>query len=217
MFIVSCKIGKEEEMVMSILNKTAYFIKTKNVHYSMKVSSALALKKKYPGKIFVEAPGENQVRSSLEGFIDVNTKKIIPMDNEFYSNLFEAKQVKDIQFKENQYVRVKKGVYEGDLGKISKIRKNTVEVMLVPRINVQDVLTKMREESAKGTDEQIIKANKDEILKRYTNPRMYYPAHLRPPKKLLPVDFFKDFSDLPSNKKITITSNGLIYMNLRYD
>jgi hypothetical protein len=25
MFIVSCKMGKEEEMVMSILNKTAYY------------------------------------------------------------------------------------------------------------------------------------------------------------------------------------------------
>ena len=139
------------------------------------------------------------------------------MDNEFYSNLFEAQEVKDIQFKEHQYVRVKKGVYEGDLGRISKIRKSNADVALVPRINVQDILTKMREEAARGTDEQAIKANKDEILKRYTNPRMYYPSHLRPPKKLLPVDVFKDFSDLPSNKKFNMTTNGLIILTLRYD
>jgi len=75
------------------------------------------------------------------------------MDNEFYSNLFEAQEVKDIQFKEHQYVRVKKGVYEGDLGRISKIRKSNADVALVPRINVQDILTKMREEAARGTDE----------------------------------------------------------------
>ena len=46
---------------------------------------------------------------------------------------------------------------------------------------------------------------------------MYYPSHLRPPKKLLPVDVFKDFSDLPSNKKFNMTTNGLIILTLRYD
>jgi len=45
------------------------------------ITGALALKKKYPGKIFVEAQSELAVKQSLEGFIDVNTKRIIPMDN----------------------------------------------------------------------------------------------------------------------------------------
>lgn len=65
----------------------------------MEITSALALKKKYPGKIFVEAPSEAAIRKSLEGFIDVNTKKIVPMDNDFYSTLFDVKETKDIQFK----------------------------------------------------------------------------------------------------------------------
>ena len=42
-------------------------------------------------------------------------------------------------------MRVKKGVYEGDLGRIAKTRKNNCDIALVPRINVQDILTKMRE------------------------------------------------------------------------
>ena len=46
---------------------------------------------------------------------------------------------------------------------------------------------------------------------------MYYPPNLRPPRKVLPVDAFKDFSDLPSNKKIDLTSSGLIKMTFRYD
>lgn len=33
------------------------------------------------------------------------------MDHEFYASLFEAKENKEIQFKEGQYVRIKKGVY----------------------------------------------------------------------------------------------------------
>lgn len=59
-------------------------------------------------------------------------------------------------------MRIKKGVYEGDLGKISKIKKNNCSVVLVPRINVQDILLKMREETARiNTDEATIRAHKD--------------------------------------------------------
>ena len=46
---------------------------------------------------------------------------------------------------------------------------------------------------------------------------MHYPTHLRPPKKLLTSDFFKEFSDLPSNKKFNITNAGLLQVNFRYD
>lgn len=53
MFILGCKMGKEEELVQAILNKSAYFERTQKAAYRMTVTSALALKKKYPGKIFV--------------------------------------------------------------------------------------------------------------------------------------------------------------------
>jgi transcription antitermination factor NusG len=35
MFYVGCKQGKEEEMVMAILNKTAYYESTRNEKYKM--------------------------------------------------------------------------------------------------------------------------------------------------------------------------------------
>ncbi len=57
-------------------------------------------------------------------------------------------------------MRIKKGVYEGDLGKIVKTKKLNADVFLVPRINIQDILSKMREESSKSYDE------KDLILKK---------------------------------------------------
>jgi hypothetical protein len=46
---------------------------------------------------------------------------------------------------------------------------------------------------------------------------MYYPPHLRPPKKMLPPDVFKDFQDLPSNRKFDMTGAGLIQLTFRYD
>ena len=34
---------------------------------------------------------------------------------------------------------------------------------------------------------------------------------------MLPPDVFKDFQDLPSNRKFDITNNGLIQLTFRYD
>ncbi len=100
----------------------------------------------------MEAPNEKAIKDSLQGFIDINTGRITPMDHDFYSSLFEMKENKEIKFKESQFVRVKKGVYEGDLARIIKIKKNNADVILVPRINIQDILTKMREEASKTLD-----------------------------------------------------------------
>ena len=55
MFYVGCKQGKEDEMVMAILNKAAYYEKNSNEMYKVELGTAMALKKKYPGKIFIEA------------------------------------------------------------------------------------------------------------------------------------------------------------------
>ena len=88
-------------------------------------------------------------------------------------------------------MRVKKGLYEGDLGRIAKIKKSNVDVILVPRINLQDILNRMREQATKVLDPQELITKKDDILKKYTNHRMTYPPHLRPPKKPVAIDVFR--------------------------
>ena len=51
----------------------------------------MAMKKKYPGKIFVEAHNEKVIRDGLNGFIDVNLRKINRLQHEDYTNLFVTK------------------------------------------------------------------------------------------------------------------------------
>ncbi len=46
---------------------------------------------------------------------------------------------------------------------------------------------------------------------------MHYPPHLRPPKKLIFSDVFKDFLDFPSFRKFEFTNKGLIQLTFRYD
>ena len=139
---------------MSILNKTYFYEQNHNEKYKMQIGTAMALKKKYPGKIFIEAQNEKAIKQSLHGFIDCNVARVNAMDTQFYSSLFEAKENKEVQLKDGQFVRITKGVYEGDLGKIVKAKKNNADVMVVPRINIQDILSKMREETAKNLSEK---------------------------------------------------------------
>ncbi len=51
----------------------------------------MAMKKRHPGKIFVEAANEKDIKQSLYGFIDVNLGKILKFQHEDYTNLFVAK------------------------------------------------------------------------------------------------------------------------------
>jgi transcription antitermination factor NusG len=45
--------------------------------------------------------------------------------------------VRKAAFEVGQLVRVRKGLYTGDLAKIHKIHKHRVDVLLVPRMNLQ--------------------------------------------------------------------------------
>lgn len=62
------------------------------------------------------------------------------------------KEAEQVQFKKGSYIRIKKGVYEDDLGKIVKLNKNSADLLLVPRVNVQEVLIKIKEQVSKMSD-----------------------------------------------------------------
>ena len=66
------KIKKEEDLVLKILNKTRILQETPN---SIKVVSVLALPKRFPGKVFVEAFCEGDVKNAVEGFVHVKIKR----------------------------------------------------------------------------------------------------------------------------------------------
>lgn len=72
-YIVTVKQGREEDLVYCILNKASHLL---NSAKKVTIVSALAMKKKFPGKIFVEAYDEKSIRDSLEGFVDINLGKI---------------------------------------------------------------------------------------------------------------------------------------------
>lgn len=88
----------------------------------------------------------------MESFIDINLSKIQIFDSESYRNLFLIKKDNSADFKTGDYVRIKKGLYEDDVGKVLKIKKNALEVTLVPRINIQEIALKMKEATRQMTE-----------------------------------------------------------------
>lgn len=72
------------------------------------------------------------------------------LDREGYIELFNEKSKTNIEFEESNYVRINKGLYEGDLAQIYKIRNNnSVDVLVVPRLNIQEISMRIRERASK--------------------------------------------------------------------
>lgn len=138
LFSIGCRKGSEQQLVLNILNKAMHCIsQPTKFPYKCTISSAFSIPSNYPGVIFVEAPGEAQVRESLETFTDINLKRIKPESKIIYNVLFRNKSNRRSDFTEKQMVRIKSGVYKGDLGKIVKILNNRVKLLVVPRVDLK--------------------------------------------------------------------------------
>lgn len=74
-FIVSVKPNSEDNLVLCILNKAKHCAQLKQ---RLKIVSVISIKKKYPGKIFVEAFSVDHVYEDLRGFDKIYfSKKIV--------------------------------------------------------------------------------------------------------------------------------------------
>jgi len=60
---------------LSILNKAQYCANNSEKYYC-NISSVFSSKKRFPGKIFVEADNEKEVKDSLVGFVKLNLNTI---------------------------------------------------------------------------------------------------------------------------------------------
>ena len=86
------------------------------------------------------------IYEDLAGFNDIYLgKKVTEIQRENYLDLLSrAEQKKQIEWKVDSFARIKIGLYEEDLAKIVKVKKNSVDVLLVPRINVQEIIIKIQ-------------------------------------------------------------------------
>src|SRR5271154_2872155 len=130
---VRCKAGKEREVVLAIQKKLVERQHTKN---PMKICSAFERGDgPMAGYIFVEARKKADVDDALTNVADVYPRG--------KTNLVPVKEMPDLlrvtksqELVRDGYVRIKKGLYQGDLAMIEEVESNglSVTVRLVPRL-----------------------------------------------------------------------------------
>jgi transcription elongation factor SPT5 len=130
---ISCKVGKEREIIMKIMKK---FEDRSHSRNPMRICSAFERGSgPMAGYIFVEARKKADVDDALTNIADVYPRT--------KTNLVPVKEMPDLlrvtktqELREDGYVRIKRGLYKDDLAMIQEVESNGLEVTvrLVPRL-----------------------------------------------------------------------------------
>ncbi|KAL9646683.1 hypothetical protein ABK040_001106 [Willaertia magna] len=139
LFYLKCKQGKEKEAVITLLQKHFNLKNAPKKKDKVQITSAVYIDG-YKGKIYIEAFRESHVRHAIQGLghlIYENTLKLVPikeMPDVLNVNQLSTK-LKDL--KVGDWVRVKRGTYKGDVGKVFFLdeARGLCHVTLVPRID----------------------------------------------------------------------------------
>ncbi|CAA0809969.1 Putative transcription elongation factor SPT5 homolog 1 [Striga hermonthica] len=137
MWLVKCKIGCERELAIRLMQKSI------DVGSEMKIFSAIALDH-LKGFIYVEAKKEVHVKEAVTGMQNIYPRNMlfVPM-HEMTDVLSVQSEALDIS--SNIWVRVKTGMYQGDLAKVVIVDsgRQRAKVKLIPRIDMQALADKM--------------------------------------------------------------------------
>jgi hypothetical protein len=86
-YMAACFNGQEEALALALVNKANY-CHAHPGHYYCRLISAFASRKKFPGKIFIEANSEKDAKDSLEGLTAVMSESVKQVDYQAYGSIF---------------------------------------------------------------------------------------------------------------------------------
>lgn len=132
---VRCRPGKEKELVRKLLKKKFNLDRAMGKK-KLKILSIFQ-RDNYTGRIYMEAPKQSVVEKFCNGVPDIyiSQKLLIPVQE--LPLLLKPNKSDDVKLEEGSYVRIKRGIYKGDLAVVDQISENNLEVMLkiVPRLD----------------------------------------------------------------------------------
>ncbi|KAF2716451.1 transcription elongation factor Spt5 [Polychaeton citri CBS 116435] len=130
---MKCRPGKEREIILTIHQR---ILERENSRDPIKILSVFERGGPMAGNLYVEAWSQEHVKPAFEGIQNVfmGTKEMmIPLEE--MPDLLRTRKSK--QLDPGMYVRMKRGVYAGDLAQIEEVETNgtTVVVRLLPRLD----------------------------------------------------------------------------------
>ncbi|KAI3838794.1 hypothetical protein MKW92_037114 [Papaver armeniacum] len=136
LWTVKCAVGREREAAFCLMQK-CYDLP------GMHIRSAIALDY-LQNYIYVEADREAHVREACKGLKMLDTRKIVLVPIKEMTDVVSAKG-KAVDIVNDMWVRMKIGIYKGDIAKVVSVpdMRQRVMLKLIPRVDLQAVADKL--------------------------------------------------------------------------
>lgn len=130
---MKCRPGKERDIVVAITSRIFERAQTKE---PVRIISAFHREGAMGGNLYVEAHRQEDITPALQDLSHIffgTPPMMIPLEE--MPDLLRIKKTK--QLEPGMYVRIKRGLYAGDLGQVEEVEANNVNmtVRLVPRLD----------------------------------------------------------------------------------
>jgi len=132
LWMFSCANGKEKELVIQIMNKCIAFARQGK---PLGITSAIAAQSK--GKVYIESFSEPSVKEAVQGIRGLMsyTMRMVPI-NDMTTVMTVVPKKKPV--KKNEWVRMTRGPYKGDLALVRAVRGSGLKCVIqcVPRLDL---------------------------------------------------------------------------------
>ncbi|CAI6009806.1 unnamed protein product [Closterium sp. NIES-65] len=134
LWMVKCELGHEREAVVSLMQKC---VNLEALGQNLQIKSAIALDN-LKGCVYVEAYKEAYVKEACAGLRLLRAWKPALVPIKEMAGVLTVEQ-KSVDLEENSWVRVKIGLYKGDLALVTDVDtvKQRATIKLIPRIDLQ--------------------------------------------------------------------------------
>jgi transcription elongation factor SPT5 len=202
LFAVKCKPNEERDACLQVMTK---YFECLGSPAEFQIFSCTAINKT-EGYIYIEAYSDKHVYMAIANIPNIFGSKITLVSLNDRTQIFEGDPTKNVEIKPGQWVRIKKGLYEGDLAQVEEVddKKGRVYVKLAPRLSPENE----EDENPDVDDEEAKKKKKYEHL---TNSRK--TNKIKPPQKLFQTNEYQGWD----TQRDTINNrNYVIYKNQRF-
>ncbi|XP_024365722.1 putative transcription elongation factor SPT5 homolog 1 [Physcomitrium patens] len=140
LWMVKCNLGHEREAAICLMQK---YIDQDQINQPLLIKSAIALDH-LKGYLYIESEKEAYVRQACRGMRMIYSQKVTLVPIKEMTDVVSVEK-KLVEIDQDTWVRVKIGIYKGDLAKVVDVDhvRQRAQIKLIPRIDLQALAAKL--------------------------------------------------------------------------
>lgn len=141
LFQVRVRKNQEKIAVLALLKKCSDYAKQGRPLSILSVTSPDSTE----GCVYIEAFKETHIRDAIQG-LHYFLNKLTLIKLEEMPGIYQTNNQYEPMIKDRSWVRIKQGLYNGDIGFVELLKSEKVWVRLIPRIEPDPLTQRLREE-----------------------------------------------------------------------